>query len=87
MDSNAPKARFGETGKQCKSSHIIAIAVGVTPALALIIHEASTAAADPGMSAALRSVGLLGVLSSTLVGPLSRALHPCLSASPRYESS
>ena len=39
------------------------------PPLARIIHEASTAAADPGMSAALRSVGLLDVLSSTPAGP------------------
>ncbi len=37
--------------------------------LTRIIHEASTAAADPGMSAALRSVGLLDVLSSTPAGP------------------
>jgi hypothetical protein len=34
-----------------------------------MIHEASTAAADPGMSAALRSVGLLAVPSSTPAGP------------------
>ena len=33
--------------------------------LARIIHEASAAAVDPGMSAALRSVGFLSVLSST----------------------
>jgi hypothetical protein len=32
------------------------------PILTRIIHEASTAAADPGMSAALRSVGFLDVL-------------------------
>jgi hypothetical protein len=37
--------------------------------LTRIIHEASTAAADPGMSAALRSVGLLDVLSSTPAAP------------------
>ena len=37
--------------------------------LTRIIHEASTAAADPGMSAALRSFGLLGVLLSTPAGP------------------
>jgi hypothetical protein len=37
--------------------------------LARIIHEASTAAADPGMSTALRSFGLLDVLSSTPPGP------------------
>jgi hypothetical protein len=33
--------------------------------LTRIIHEAPAAAADPGMSAALRSVGFLDVLSST----------------------
>jgi hypothetical protein len=33
--------------------------------LARIIHEASTAAADSGMSTSLRSVGFLEVLSST----------------------
>jgi hypothetical protein len=38
--------------------------------LTRIIHEASTAAADPGMSSALRSFGLLDVLSSTPAGPL-----------------
>jgi hypothetical protein len=37
--------------------------------LARISHQASTAAADPGMSTALRSVGLLDVLSSTPAGP------------------
>jgi hypothetical protein len=35
------------------------------PYLTRIIHEASTAAVDPGMSAALRSVGFLDVWSST----------------------
>jgi hypothetical protein len=34
--------------------------------LARIIHEASTAAVDPDMSTALRSVGLLDVLLSLL---------------------
>ena len=38
--------------------------------LTRIIHEASTAAADPGMSTVLRSLGLLDVLSSTPAGPL-----------------
>jgi hypothetical protein len=38
-------------------------------ALTRIIHEASTAASDPGMSTALRSLGLLPVLSSTPAGP------------------
>ena len=37
--------------------------------LARISHQISTAAADPGMSTALRSVGLLDVLSSTSAGP------------------
>jgi hypothetical protein len=35
---------------------------------ARIFHGLSTAAADPGMSTALRSVGLLDVLSSTSAG-------------------
>jgi len=37
--------------------------------LTRISHGLSTAAADPGMSTALRSVGLLDVLSSTSEGP------------------
>ena len=37
--------------------------------LTRISHRLSTAAADPGMSTALRSVGLLDVLSSTSAGP------------------
>ena len=37
--------------------------------LARISHRLSTAAADPGMSTALRSLGLLDVLSSTPAGP------------------
>jgi hypothetical protein len=37
--------------------------------LTRIIHEASTAAADPGMSTSLRSVGLLDILSSMSAGP------------------
>ena len=37
--------------------------------LARISHQIPTAAADPGMSTALRSVGLLDVLSSTSAGP------------------
>ena len=36
---------------------------------ARISHQVSTAASDPGMSTALRSVGLLDVLSSTPAGP------------------
>jgi hypothetical protein len=37
--------------------------------LARIIHEASTVAADPGMSTSLRSFGRLDVLSSTPTRP------------------
>ena len=37
--------------------------------LSRISHQLSTAAADPGMSTALRSVGLLDVLSSTPAEP------------------
>jgi hypothetical protein len=40
---------------------------------ARIIHEASTAAADPCISAALPSVGLLDVLSSTPAAPVPDA--------------
>ncbi len=47
-------------------------------ALARISHQASTAATDPGMSTALRSLGLLDVLLSTPAGPLGRA--PCIHA-------
>ena len=43
--------------------------------LTRIIHEASTAAADPGMSTALRWVGFLDVLSSTPAESSRRA--PC----------
>ena len=46
--------------------------------LTRIIHEASTAAADPGMSTALRSVGFLDVLSSTPAESSRRA--PCIHA-------
>jgi hypothetical protein len=62
--------------------------------LTRIIHEASTAAADPGMAAALRSVGFLDVLSSTPAESSRRAgqsarcaLQPRPSAPPRYEAS
>ena len=44
-------------------------AVEVVEALARISHKVSTAAAQPGMSTALRSLGLLDVLSSTNAGP------------------
>jgi hypothetical protein len=37
--------------------------------LARISHQLSTAAADPGISPALRSVGLLDILSSMSAGP------------------
>jgi hypothetical protein len=37
--------------------------------LTRISHQISTAAADPGMSPALRSVGLLDILSSMPAGP------------------
>ena len=37
--------------------------------LTRISHQLSTAAADPGMSTALRSVGLLDILLSMSVGP------------------
>jgi hypothetical protein len=43
--------------------------------LTRITHEASTAAADPGMSTALRSVGFLDVRSSTPAESFRRA--PC----------
>ena len=46
--------------------------------LARISHQLSTAAADPGMSTALRSVGLLDVLSSTPAELSGRA--PCIHA-------
>jgi hypothetical protein len=46
--------------------------------LARIIHEGFTAAADPGMPAALRSVGFLDVLSSTPAESSRRA--PCIHA-------
>jgi hypothetical protein len=43
--------------------------------LTRISHKISAAAVDPGMSTALRSVGLLDVLSSTLAETSRRA--PC----------
>ena len=49
-----------------------------TVVLAHISHQASTAAADTGMSTALRSVGLLDVVSTTPPGPSGRA--PCIHA-------
>jgi len=67
--------------------------------LTRIIHEASTAEADPGMSAALRSAGLLGVpvedcsfaagCACGALGrePVSEAAHPCPSAPSRFEPS
>jgi hypothetical protein len=41
--------------------------------LARIIHETSTAASDPGMSTALRSVEFIDVPSSTPAEPFRRA--------------
>ncbi len=41
----------------------------VLECLTRISHQLSTSATDPGMSTALRSVGLLDVLSSTSAGP------------------
>jgi len=59
--------------------------------LARISHQLSTAVPDPGMSAALRSVGFLDVLSSTRTveyacGILGRALlaKRRIPARPRY---
>jgi hypothetical protein len=52
--------------------------MGISLVLARIIHEAFTAAADPGMSDALRSVGFLDVLSSTPAESSRRA--PCIHA-------
>ena len=46
--------------------------------LTRISHQFSTAAADPGMSTALRSVGFLDVLSSTPAESSLRA--PCIHA-------
>ena len=53
--------------------------------LTRIIHEASTAAADPAMSTALRSVGFLDVLPSTPAESSRRAGYnapdaPCIHA-------
>jgi hypothetical protein len=44
-------------------------------ALTRIIREASTAAADTGISTALRSFRLLDVLSSTPAGPSAPCIH------------
>jgi hypothetical protein len=56
-------------------------------------NQLSAAAADPGMTTALRSVGLLDILSSMPAGPLEAYIFtlgakrhsPCPSAPPRYE--
>jgi hypothetical protein len=55
------------------------------PCLARISRQLSTAAADPGMSTALRSVGLLDVLSSTPAESSVTRLGsmPVCAASPR----
>jgi hypothetical protein len=63
-------------------------------ALTRISHQLSTAAADPGMSTALRSVGLLDILSSMPAAPLEADIFtlgaerqaPYPSAPPRYEN-
>ena len=55
--------------------------------LTRIIHEAFTAAAYLGMSAALRSLGLLDVRKVRLRGPRSQALHPRPFTPPRYKPS
>ena len=60
--------------------------------LTRIAHQLPTAAVDPGMSTALRSVGLLDILSSMSAGPSKTYIFtlgakrqaPCLSAPPRY---
>jgi hypothetical protein len=62
--------------------------------LARISHQLSTAAADPGMFTALRSVGLLDILSSMPAGPFEADIFtlgaerqaPCPSTPPRYET-
>jgi hypothetical protein len=55
--------------------HRMKVVIETMACLTRIIHEASTAAADPGMSTALRSVGFLDVLSSTLAESSRRV--PC----------
>jgi len=66
---------------------------GVGFGLTRISHKISTAAAQTGMSTALRSVGLLDVLSSTSAGPSvalaemrQMRLVSTPSAPPRYET-
>ena len=51
--------------------------------LTRISHQVSTAAADPGMSAVLHSVGFSTYCRVRLRSPRSRALVPCPSAPPR----
>ena len=51
---------------------------------ALLFFSTTAAAADPGMSSALRSVGLPTYCRVRLRSPRSRALYPCPSAPPRY---
>ena len=58
--------RIGIDASLTEQSHLESDAIAM---LARISHGVSTAAADPGMSTALRSVGLLDVLSSTPAGP------------------
>ena len=62
--------------------------------LTRISHQLSTAAADPGMPTALRSFGLLDILSRLPAGPSevyiftlgAKRQAPCPSAPPRYET-
>ena len=63
------------------------VLVGVAVGLARISHKFSTAAADPGLGTALRSVGLLDVLFKYACGALGRdALSPGPSPPPRHEN-
>ena len=81
--SSLPRQSCGGIGNSSRGTATIVTAAGVLDArrwrrrwlnsccegLTRISHRLSTAAADPGMSTALRSVGLLDVLSSTSAGP------------------
>jgi hypothetical protein len=55
---------------------MVAVALLKAALLTRIIHEASTAAADPGMFTALRFFGLLDVLSSKPPAPSVARLVP-----------
>ena len=69
-DAGNPHVRFDERGWETEPLLVTAPILDST--------EASTAAADPGMPAALRSVGFLDVLSST--PPESSRRAPCIHA-------